>query len=641
MLGADRAAPPVVAPLPQVDLVSSVPTRAADAHVLARAGRRAGRGGRQDGAGHRVAAPDGSVAGDVRRRPLGATDGPRAARRARRGARRRPPSTDARSSCSTPSSSPRRGRSSERLTALLAEAGDGRRVPVGDGRARAAQHGRVAQRLRRRATPRSTRSTRCIADLAAFIGLWDESTVHGPAWRFGDLGRRIERSSVVLGLVDACLAARSRRQLGGTTPGRCGSRPTTSSTGRRWRCCWRPTRASSPTAATTAATSSRTPAIAPPAPRPRQPALVPGVGRPARRARRGDRLDGGPPGRRRTGRRSSTTTTSWPASARRTPRSRTSARSSSRRGSRRRSTRPSCAAGSGDGGGRAGRRALPRLAPHDVRVRRCRWPTATPSPTCCRGRRAHQVVEAAEVTVDPAPDERAERIDVFGNRVLQLGVHHAHDTLTLHAESEVVVEPGDGRRRPVSRGRSPRGASPSCAAATRWPCGRSPAARRTCPSATTARRCGRSPRRRSRPHRPVVDAAPRAVPRHLRDVRRTTRRSPTCRRRCRRCSSGRRGVCQDFAHLAAGCLRSLGLAARYVSGYIETDPPPGRPRLVGADASHAWCSRLGARSRAGSTSTRRTTTCRRTATSRWRGVATTATSPRSAASSSARPSTRR
>lgn len=52
----------------------------------------------------------------------------------------------------------------------------------------------------------------------------------------------------------------------------------------------------------------------------------------------------------------------------------------------------------------------------------------------------------------------------------------------------------------------------------------------------------------------------------------------------------RRGVCQDFAHLAVGCLRSLGLAARYVSGYIETKPPPGKPRLVGADASHAWVS---------------------------------------------------
>lgn len=52
----------------------------------------------------------------------------------------------------------------------------------------------------------------------------------------------------------------------------------------------------------------------------------------------------------------------------------------------------------------------------------------------------------------------------------------------------------------------------------------------------------------------------------------------------------RRGVCQDFAHLQIGCLRSMGLAARYVSGYLRTIPPPGKPRLVGADASHAWLS---------------------------------------------------
>lgn len=52
----------------------------------------------------------------------------------------------------------------------------------------------------------------------------------------------------------------------------------------------------------------------------------------------------------------------------------------------------------------------------------------------------------------------------------------------------------------------------------------------------------------------------------------------------------RRGVCQDFAHLATGCLRSMGLPARYVSGYLRTVPPPGKPRLVGADASHAWTS---------------------------------------------------
>lgn len=52
----------------------------------------------------------------------------------------------------------------------------------------------------------------------------------------------------------------------------------------------------------------------------------------------------------------------------------------------------------------------------------------------------------------------------------------------------------------------------------------------------------------------------------------------------------RHGVCQDFAHLMIGCLRSAGLSASYVSGYLQTLPPPGRPRLVGADASHAWVS---------------------------------------------------
>jgi transglutaminase-like putative cysteine protease len=52
----------------------------------------------------------------------------------------------------------------------------------------------------------------------------------------------------------------------------------------------------------------------------------------------------------------------------------------------------------------------------------------------------------------------------------------------------------------------------------------------------------------------------------------------------------RRGVCQDFAHILLACLRSLGLPARYVSGYLLTQPPPGQPRLVGSDASHAWAS---------------------------------------------------
>ncbi|MBT2325759.1 transglutaminase family protein [Variovorax paradoxus] len=52
----------------------------------------------------------------------------------------------------------------------------------------------------------------------------------------------------------------------------------------------------------------------------------------------------------------------------------------------------------------------------------------------------------------------------------------------------------------------------------------------------------------------------------------------------------RHGVCQDFAHIMIACFRTLGLPARYVSGYLLTQPPPGQPRLVGADASHAWVS---------------------------------------------------
>ena len=52
----------------------------------------------------------------------------------------------------------------------------------------------------------------------------------------------------------------------------------------------------------------------------------------------------------------------------------------------------------------------------------------------------------------------------------------------------------------------------------------------------------------------------------------------------------RQGVCQDFAHIMIACLRGMGLAARYVSGYLLTQPPPGQPRLIGSDASHAWVS---------------------------------------------------
>ena len=202
---------------------------------------------------------------------------------------------------------------------------------------------------------------------------------------------------------------------------------------------------------------------------------------------------------------------------------------------------------------------------------------------------ALQVVERGRGRRRPEPDERAEHIDVFGNRVLQLGVHRAHDSLTLLAESEVVVEPGRmpcARRAVGGRGHA---RAPSCAAAMPWPSGRSPAARRTSASTRHGEALRALAEEAFAPHRPVVDGARDLC--HL--IHETFEYDPTFTDVSTPLSvvlDARRGVCQDFAHLATGCLRSLGLAARYVSGYIETDPPPGAAALGGADASHAWCS---------------------------------------------------
>ena len=172
--------------------------------------------------------------------------------------------------------------------------------------------------------------------------------------------------------------------------------------------------------------------------------------------------------------------------------------------------------------------------------------------------------------------------------MLQLGVHHAHDTLTLLAESEVVVAPatvtapGEPWEVAAWRVAELRGGD---ALAVRPFAGSSPYV----PLGTHGAALREIAEEAFTPHRPVVDAARELC--HV--IYETFDYDPAFTDVSTPLSTvlaGRRGVCQDFAHLAAGCLRSLGLAARYVSGYIETDPPPGRPRLVGADASHAWCS---------------------------------------------------
>lgn len=199
----------------------------------------------------------------------------------------------------------------------------------------------------------------------------------------------------------------------------------------------------------------------------------------------------------------------------------------------------------------------------------------------------HQHIDRAEVTVEPTPDERSERIDVFGNRVVQIGVHRSHDELTLHAESEVVVEPQqlDDDGPAWEEVREAVGACRGGQALNVRPfVGRSPF--------VDLDRYGEALAAFGepffRPGRPIVDA--------VRDLTHTIYATFAFDAKFTEISTplsavleARRGVCQDFAHLATGVLRSVGLAARYVSGYIETQPPPGQARLIGADASHAWC----------------------------------------------------
>jgi transglutaminase-like putative cysteine protease len=191
-----------------------------------------------------------------------------------------------------------------------------------------------------------------------------------------------------------------------------------------------------------------------------------------------------------------------------------------------------------------------------------------------------QTVASSVVVIDPLPDERDEWTDVFGNRVLQFAIHHAHDAMTITSTSEVDV-------RVMPR--------PDCAltweqvAAWTDPIvdqyrAPSPLALPNGAGAELERLAAEA----FLPRRNVVEAidALTATIFHefLFDPSFSDVSTPLA-----EVVTARRGVCQDFAHLALACLRSVGLPARYVSGYLETEPPPGLAKLIGADASHAWC----------------------------------------------------
>jgi transglutaminase-like putative cysteine protease len=202
-----------------------------------------------------------------------------------------------------------------------------------------------------------------------------------------------------------------------------------------------------------------------------------------------------------------------------------------------------------------------------------------------------QVCRATRIIVDPVPDFYAEHLDFFGNRVVHFEILNSHRTLSVLSESEVDVEssrtadsvggvPWEDARDQLDGWTAGGGAAdPATVDARQFVLGSSLAF----PSAELREYALIS----FVPGRPAREALLDLAERVHHDFRYepgVTSVATTV----EEAFAVRAGVCQDFAHVVIGCLRSLGLAARYVSGYLETTPPPGAARLRGADASHAW-----------------------------------------------------
>ena len=196
---------------------------------------------------------------------------------------------------------------------------------------------------------------------------------------------------------------------------------------------------------------------------------------------------------------------------------------------------------------------------------------------------------AQRIVVDPEPTHARSSVDPFGNPLTQFDIEAPHNRLVVRAQSTVEVRsrrPPPGAPRPDPRwedvaGALAYGVRPVLIEANRF-LFESPYVRVKHEfSDYAAASFGKG--------RPLLDAAGDLMRRiHSEfefDPAATTVATPVL-----KILEDKRGVCQDFAHLMLACLRSLGLAERYVSGYLLTQPPPGQPRLIGADASHAWVS---------------------------------------------------
>jgi transglutaminase-like putative cysteine protease len=201
-----------------------------------------------------------------------------------------------------------------------------------------------------------------------------------------------------------------------------------------------------------------------------------------------------------------------------------------------------------------------------------------------------QQCREAQVVVDPVPEDRRERNDYFGNRVSYFAIHSAHEALTVTASS--VVEVSRTIDSVSLSGRSP-WEEAVAAVRARFVADPVDSAQYVLdsPLVETADVYKSYAAESFTPRRPLIDAVMSLSSRIRSDFAyqpgSTSVTTPLA-----EVFEQRKGVCQDFAHLGIACLRSVGLPARYVSGYLETDPPPGRAKLTGVDGSHAWLSVL-------------------------------------------------
>jgi transglutaminase-like putative cysteine protease len=201
-------------------------------------------------------------------------------------------------------------------------------------------------------------------------------------------------------------------------------------------------------------------------------------------------------------------------------------------------------------------------------------PRATPDQRCLR----------EELDISPPPALRRDLLDDFGNRTTYVEILESHTNLRITSTADVDVAP---------RGPLPDASAPWETVRDAVHAGADAAAREARAFAFVSPHVPLSLPARAyaaesfTPGRPVLEAARELTKRlhadFVYDGRATTIATPVD-----EVMRLRRGVCQDFAHVQIAGLRALGLPARYVSGYLVTNPPPGKPRLVGADASHAW-----------------------------------------------------